>query len=41
MDYRIWNYVKTQGIRYTRYADDMTFSGSFKEGYLINKISYV
>lgn len=41
MDYRIWNCVKKDGIRYTRYADDMTFSGSFNEKVIIKKIERI
>lgn len=41
MDYRIWNAVKKQGIRYTRYADDMTFSGSFNEGKVIKCVEKI
>lgn len=41
MDYRIWNCVKKNGIRYTRYADDMTLSGTFDEKKLIKKIERI
>lgn len=38
-DERIAAYTKESGIRYTRYADDLTFSGAFNPHILINKIS--
>lgn len=41
MDYKIWNIVKKDDIRYTRYADDMTFSGDFSEGELIKSIENI
>lgn len=34
-DNRIANYCKSNSIRYTRYADDLTFSGAFSAGNLI------
>lgn len=41
MDNRIAGLCKKEGIRYTRYADDLTFSGDFQEGYLINLIEEI
>lgn len=35
LDKKISEYVKAQGIRYTRYADDLTFSGDFNSHVLI------
>jgi RNA-directed DNA polymerase len=35
----ISSYTKEHNIRYTRYADDMTFSGDFNPHHLIKKIS--
>lgn len=35
LDRRIAGFTKKQNIRYTRYADDLTFSGDFDEGYVI------
>lgn len=37
-DADIAKYCKKKKIRYTRYADDMTFSGDFKEKKLINRV---
>jgi RNA-directed DNA polymerase len=34
-DKRISGFIKNKGIRYTRYADDMTFSGDFEPGMVI------
>ncbi len=39
IDDLISSYTKELNIRYTRYADDMTFSGDFNPHHLINKIS--
>ncbi|MBE1556283.1 retron St85 family RNA-directed DNA polymerase [Sporosarcina limicola] len=41
LDNRIGGYAKKRGIRYTRYADDLTFSGDFNEGALINFVKNV
>lgn len=38
-DARVASYAKEHHIRYTRYADDLTFSGSFNPHRLINTIS--
>lgn len=37
-DNSIKRYCKRNGIRYTRYADDLTFSGNFHKGFLISKV---
>lgn len=39
LDKRIANYTLSQKIRYTRYADDLTFSGNFDPHHLICDIS--
>lgn len=39
LDSKISTYTFSKGIRYTRYADDLTFSGDFNPHYLIRKIS--
>lgn len=36
LDKRIASFTSQHGIRYTRYADDLTFSGEFEEGLIIN-----
>lgn len=41
LDARIFGYAKKRKIRYTRYADDMTFSGNFPSGELIRFVSRV
>jgi len=41
LDNRIGNFAKKKGIRYTRYADDLTFSGDFEEGVVINFVKKV
>lgn len=41
LDRRIAGFSKKYNIRYTRYADDLTFSGDFKEGYVIEFIKMV
>lgn len=38
IDYKIANYIKPYNIRYTRYADDLTFSGDFNAGDLIKGV---
>lgn len=40
LDERIGNYVYHKGIMFTRYADDLTFSGSMNPHELIKKISH-
>lgn len=35
LDIRISGFCKKHDIRYTRYADDLTFSGDFNEGFII------
>ena len=37
-DEEIGNYCKENGISYTRYSDDMTFSGDFLPNVLIKKV---
>lgn len=39
LDTNIAEYTKKRKIRYTRYADDLSFSGTFNPHYLINDIS--
>jgi RNA-directed DNA polymerase len=41
IDRRISAFAKKQGIYYTRYADDMTFSGDFEPGMLIKFVRSV
>jgi len=41
LDQRIAGFSKKQNIRYTRYADDLTFSGDFNEGHVIKFIKKV
>lgn len=41
LDYKIIKYIGKDKIRYTRYADDMTFSGDFKEGDLIKNVERI
>lgn len=41
LDNKIAEYIKGQKIRYTRYADDMTFSGDFKAGDVIKSIERI
>lgn len=38
LDYQIMKHIKNDKIRYTRYADDLTFSGDFNEGDLIKNV---
>ncbi len=38
-DERVATYAKEKKIRYTRYADDLTFAGEFNPHHLINRIS--
>ena len=37
-DYEIGNYCKENNITYTRYSDDMTFSGDFNPSKIISKV---
>jgi RNA-directed DNA polymerase len=39
LDIKISKYTSRKNIRYTRYADDLTFSGDFNPHFLINDIS--
>lgn len=39
LDYKISKYTSQKTIRFTRYADDLTFSGDFNPYFLINDIS--
>jgi RNA-directed DNA polymerase len=41
LDQRIAGFSRKHKIRYTRYADDITFSGDFDEGYVIKFIKTV
>jgi RNA-directed DNA polymerase len=41
VDYRIAGFIKKRGIFYTRYADDMTFSGDFSPGMVIRFVQKV
>ena len=38
-DQKVAAFTKQNGIRYTRYADDLTFSGAFDANHMINTIS--
>ena len=37
-DYEIGSFCRKNNINYTRYSDDMTFSGDFNPGIVINKV---
>ncbi|MFD1675422.1 reverse transcriptase family protein [Alicyclobacillus fodiniaquatilis] len=41
IDYRISSYARKLDVRYTRYADDLTFSGDFDPGRVVNFVRYV
>lgn len=41
LDYKIAEFIKGKEIRYTRYADDLTFSGDFIEGDVIKSIERI
>lgn len=41
LDEKISKYTSQKSIRYTRYADDLTFSGDFNPHFLINDISTI
>lgn len=41
LDYKISKYTSRKSIRYTRYADDLTFSGDFNHHLLIRDISKI
>lgn len=41
VDKRISGFIRKKGIRYTRYADDMTFSGDFEPGMIIKFVRSV
>lgn len=41
IDERIGTFTRKQGIRYTRYSDDMTFSGDFEPGMIIRFVTTV
>lgn len=41
LDYKIVKYIGKEKIRYTRYADDMTFSGDFDEGDIIKNVGRI
>jgi RNA-directed DNA polymerase len=40
-DEEVWSYCSNHSMRYTRYADDMTFSGDFHPGKLIREIRHL
>ena len=40
MDEKLASFVIPKGIRYTRYADDLTFSGDMDPGEIIQKVRY-
>lgn len=39
LDNKLSRYTSSMGVRYTRYADDLTFSGDFNPHYVINDVS--
>lgn len=41
LDTRLASFANKEKIRYTRYADDLTFSGDFREGYVIKFVEKV
>lgn len=41
IDKRLAAFAHKENIRFTRYADDLTFSGDFEEGYIINLVEKV
>jgi len=41
LDARVFGFAKKRNIRYTRYADDMTFSGNFEAGVVIKFVTRV
>ena len=41
LDKRISAFANEEKFRYTRYADDLTFSGDFDEGYIINFVEKI
>lgn len=41
LDYKIADFLKGKDVRYTRYADDLTFSGDFNEGDMIKNIERI
>lgn len=40
-DQAIFSYCRKANIRYTRYADDLTFSGNFKPGLVISRVESI
>ena len=41
IDLEIFDFCSLKKIRYTRYADDLTFSGNFNASLLINKVGFI